>query len=92
MLLGSIECGCVNKKNNYLLIALFLFGCGRIRWYVLTPMKFKKISISMDVELYGRLKMAAEAQKRTFSNFISHIAESMLPHYEKAQIKPMAKK
>lgn len=55
-------------------------------------MKFKKISISMDVELYGRLKEAADAQKRTFSNFISHIAESMLPHYEKAQIKPKAKK
>lgn len=92
MLLGSIGCGCVNKKINYFSLALFLFGFGRIRWYVLTPMKFKKISISMDVELYGRLKAAADAQKRTFSNFISHIAESMLPHYEKAQIKPKLKK
>lgn len=46
-------------------------------------MKFKKISISMDAALYVRLQKAAALQKRTFSNFISHIAETMLPAYER---------
>lgn len=54
-------------------------------------MTVKKISISMDRELYTRLQSAAARQKRTFSNFISHIAESMLPAYESSQIKPKIK-
>jgi metal-responsive CopG/Arc/MetJ family transcriptional regulator len=47
-------------------------------------MTVKKISISMDRDLYARLQAAANKQKRTFSNFISHIAETMLPAYEKS--------
>ena len=54
-------------------------------------MTVKKISISMDRDLYARLRQAASLQKRTFSNFISHIAESMLPAYESSQVKPKIK-
>ena len=50
-------------------------------------MTVKKISISMDRDLYARLRHAASLQKRTFSNFISHIAETMLPAYEHKRIK-----
>lgn len=49
-------------------------------------MAVKKISISMDKQLYDRLTKVAGMQKRTFSNFIAHIAETMLPAYEKKQI------
>jgi metal-responsive CopG/Arc/MetJ family transcriptional regulator len=49
-------------------------------------MAVKKISISMDKQLYTRLNRAAAMQKRTFSNFIAHIAETMLPAYEKKQV------
>ena len=49
-------------------------------------MTVKKISISMDRDLYARLRAAAAQQKRTFSNFISHIAETMLPAYEQKRI------
>ena len=51
-------------------------------------MTVKKISISMDRDLYARLRAAADQQKRTFSNFICHIAETMLPAYESSQIRP----
>lgn len=49
-------------------------------------MTVKKISISMDRDLYARLQAAADKQKRTFSNFISHIAETMLPAYEQSRV------
>lgn len=54
-------------------------------------MTVKKISISMDRDLYARLRTAAAQQKRTFSNFISHIAETMLPAYESQQVRPKIK-
>lgn len=45
----------------------------------------------MDRDLYARLRTAAAQQKRTFSNFISHIAETMLPAYESQQVRPKIK-